>query len=160
MASFRNVVVMTVGLVVVATCLQAAEPPLLVRGQRVRLTVPSRFSRPLVGTLDGLSADTIAVPRVDVTRVQVSRGRPMAFTAVLGVLAGTKIGRDAFKCPSYSEDGCYAVVGIVPLAVVGGLVGAVAGTQDFWKDVPAKEFRVNFMPARGGGAGVFVSWAF
>ena len=87
----------------VAASLSAEETGEIKVGARVRLTAPPTASRPLVGTIESLSpetigvrvkgqADRIAVARSAITRLEMSRGRGTGKGMAVGAAAGAALG--------------------------------------------------------------------
>jgi uncharacterized protein YcfJ len=127
-------------------------------GQRVRVTAPTAFAKPFVGTLAGYSADSLSVamarggarvviPRDAVRQLEVSEGRARrryaALGGILGLVAGAVIGGEAASTP---EDPSLA--GLAGM-IAGGLLGASAGAA-IGAVVAPERWRHYYLPREGG----------
>jgi hypothetical protein len=132
-----------------------APEPVVDPGARVRVTLLARPDAPVIGTLRALSPGTIeiedstarSIPRPDVARLEVSRGKRMHTKnhAALGVLAGAAVGavlgaRVGAGQPSGlgSNDVLLGVFGGVLGGLVGGGIGSAGGRrvdEERWREV-------------------------
>ncbi len=119
----------------------------------------------------GKDATELSVPRDEITRLQVSRGRKGAAGrgAAIGVLASVIVGPivGIATCAAVNETtssntkcavGGFLVV-LVPAAAIGWILGQSIGVED-WRDVPLDNVAIGLAPAPGGGLGVRVSIGF
>jgi hypothetical protein len=112
------------------TRVKAEPPPVLAEGARVRVTLIARDSSRVVGTLlalrpEALDVETRTIPRLDIRKLEISRGmhskagnyagKAALVGLALGAYGGAKLGKDL---GNERDD---AVV----LGVVGGLLGAL-----------------------------------
>lgn len=146
----------------------AQEPPLVEPGQRVRVTVNALAMYKLGwyqydGTFrrihrDTLTIDSLSVPWISVTSLEVHDGRkrnagPGALVG--GFIGGLSVG--AIGVAICSDLDCDAggvaaigfVVGALPGALLGAGIGAVLKT-DRWEQVPPDRLHVSFVPQRDG----------
>ncbi len=162
------------GLLIPLASLEAQLQP----GQRVRITAPhlgiSKHSGILVA-VDGdtLTVDTLRVALMNVTRLEVHRGRKShaRMGAVVGAIALGGFGA-AFQPLSGSHEGDCSRSDTICLgrgasaaigAAVGGLFGAVVGAlikTERWEEVPLDRLRVSFGPQRDGRFGLGLSVRF
>ena len=152
------------GVIISSPALGSVEP-----GARVRLRVPTRSSKAVVGFVDALRHDTLflagsslgqldqiplaAIERLEVNLKRGSGSKGVGIGAGVGALAGGAVG---FAVGSASEEDCSGQVlcfeGLQTMsstfagALIGGLLGAAvsaAGSGDKWVDVPVGELRVS-----------------
>jgi hypothetical protein len=114
----------------------------------------------------------VSLPRSAVTRMELSRQRSRRGAgAIRGALAGALIGAVAGYAAGDDCSGdewlCFpheqmAVAGIVVLAPIGAIVGALASPGEQWQEVPSRGLRFGAapVPVRGGGFGLTVSVGF
>jgi hypothetical protein len=119
----------------------------------------------------GKDATELSVPRHEITRLQVSRGRKGAGGrgAAIGALASLIVGPlvglatcEAVEESTSSNTKCAVggfLVVLVPGAALGLIIGQAIGVED-WRDVPLDNVAVGLAPAPGGGLGVRVSIGF
>lgn len=160
--------------------LAAQAPPVdLVPGRRIR--VHRRAEPALVGELVSLgsdsltmttaAADTVAVARAAITRLDLSTGTKSQAGqgAVTGLLIGAATGALLGVAASGSDDGswvdagpgAWALSGAIGFGAIGAGVGALIGAgkhTDRWEQsaLPA----VVVMPNRGAGTHVVLAWQF
>jgi hypothetical protein len=166
---------------------EADEPVSLVPGRRVRLTAPSVAGKRLVGNLVSLddatvtlqrdgAKDTMQVPRLAITKIEVSRqrsrkGKGAAIGMLVGVGAAVAIGLAAGEdcgslpepapgiigfsellarnlCVGKGEAAALSAILTVPLGTLFGVVGAPG---EKWEASSPSRLRVAVAPARGGG---------
>ncbi len=159
-----------VGLLIPLATLEAQLQP----GQRVRITAPnlgiSKHSGILVAADgDTLTVDTLRVALMNVTRLDVHRGRKSRVAAGLGIGALTGaatlavIGASLNICQREDLEASCAGIGAGVGAVGGSLVGLVIGAvikTDRWEEVPLDRLRVSFGPQRDGRFGLGLSVRF
>ena len=134
-----------------------AQHPQRPSGLRVRVTAPTAFAKPFVGTLGDHSGDSLSVamgaggarvviPRAAVRQLEVSEGRARwryaVLGGVLGLVGGAVIGAAAASSP---EDPYAALGGLI----VGGLLGAPAGAVTGAVVAPER-WRYYYLPREGG----------
>ena len=144
-------------------------------GSRLRVTAPSESTKPIVGTLVGVTDREIVlslaesarktIARTDVTRLERSEGRKghagkgALFGAGIGV--ATLVAMGAFDG---SEDGSaqewlaygliFGVVGTAAGTIVGGLI-----RTERWSEVPTHDLRVTLRPLRNRGLEAALTWS-
>jgi hypothetical protein len=142
---------------------------------RVRVTAPTIDPRPLVGTVQGLSADAIELAvkgregtthilRASVLQLEVSQGRNRrkgllvggAAVAAVGAVVGAVGCRDSSDWDSWM---CAGILGGFGFAVGAG-VGAIVGAGDHWTELPSDRLRVTLAPTPGRGVGLSLRFTF
>jgi hypothetical protein len=150
-------------------------PSDLVAGMRVRVTAPGVAIKPVVGTIQSLSADaielavkgregTMLVPRASVLQLEVSRGPNRALGILVGgaVVAAMGAAVGAIGCRDSSDFDswhCAAILGGAGFALGGGM-GAITGMGEQWKELPGERLRVTLGPGRGCGLGLSMRFSF
>lgn len=137
--------------------------PVLVPGARVRVTAPRLAPEPLVGAVEALPGETLVlesrkrgpavrIPLDEITRLEISRGRPRRKGALLGAAIGGAVGLAiTLSCSSESDCDTAAVGALYGLGglALGAAVGAAA-TRERWEDLPPKRIRVSLVPTCRG----------
>ena len=165
---------------------EGAGPTEVRPGTKVRVTAPrvapDRLTRvvaevrpdTIVLAPDGSGTGYLVLPLDQVSRLEVSRGKPgrTALTgigALAGFVGGIAIGRNlnesepctqGFVClPDLGRElmeSTFVTMGVaLGGALVGGIVGYALGSmifQDSWRDVSSDAVRVSIAPHRGGAA--------
>ena len=170
------------GILLIAPLAQAATQGsrTLIRGQRLRVTVPTLGAYDREARYAGSSGDTLmltmdrafAVSLTDVTRLEILAGQRSykwpgaAIGLVCGALVGVGIGYAVTSEPDGANwdfsRALVTTVGGVGLGLLGLGVGALIGqsiSTDRWEEVPLDRVRVGFA-ALTGGAGVGIRIAF
>jgi hypothetical protein len=158
-----------------ACAVAAADERPVVVGDRVRITAPSLVPKRAEGTLAAVDPNTftviskddgrtIEVPRSEVTKLEVVRGRKShAKTGALvgiawGVAFGIVLSNPPAEATHFQVDGGALLAGIVVGVAMGASIGAVIHT-DRWKTMPANAVAV-VAPAPGGGVAVALRFSF
>ena len=138
----------------------------LAPGDRVRVSAPKVNSKPFVGIIDALDADTlflenqITLPLASVTKIEVSRGRKSkaGTGAGIGALVGAGTGAamgfsDGDDPPLFSEGEPFlfsaeqkAGLGAIAGGGIGAIIGALIGANqksDRWEEVPLEKVRAG-----------------
>ena len=139
-------------------------------GQRVRVTAPdlgikrqaARFDVLEGGVLTVTADSTMRCPLLDVTRLDVYRGRQghvglgagigAAVGAATGVVIGIQVCNSDWLCPDrYMGWAVLAGVGIggATGALLGAGIGALIKT-DKWEEIPLDRLQVSIVPQRDG----------
>ena len=143
-------------------------------GGRVRVTAPRLSPKPLVGIVESSSAQAVlvrvgerdpavSVPRADIMRLELSRGRARRKSALIGGAIGAVVCLGGVYALCKSEGECDPVVAAATSAGFGFGVGAGVGAlvaPERWQDVPLDRVRVSLAPTRGGGVSIRASFAF
>lgn len=149
------------------------------RDRVLKLTAPSQFSGEMIGRLSAVAGDTLVieqykkresnylrVPVSEITRCQVHAGTKGHF--LTGLLVGTVVGCGTSLLLVATDDeshdfidlsGFAVGVGTVGGAVLGGLIGAFART-DQWEPVPIGSLSVGIHQSSDGTAGLSLSLKF
>lgn len=139
--------------------LEAQDTPLLEPGVRVRVSTALQASKPewIVGTVIAVTADRLAIrpqrdstreieiARAAVTRLELSRGQHsnaltgLGLGFLFGTGAGAAIGYVALSEGHDLSPRDAALIGAVPGAVAGGLIGLGIGSSsksERWQEIP------------------------
>lgn len=135
--------------VVQASPVLAQDAPAPAPGTRVRVTVPAVEDWPITGVLRRAGTDTLwleregielAIPRAQIERFQVSRGRRSHWFT--GALVGGLVGAGAGAVPAiglaqagYDDTEILAVAGFGIGAAAGGILGALIRSER-WQVAP------------------------
>jgi hypothetical protein len=178
-ADMRALTVLALLLIVLVSDAVTQEQPLQ-PGQRVRVTAPYLGINKQVARFDALDGGVLAVtadstmrcPLLDVTRLDVYRGRQghpwlgagigSAVGAVTGVVIGVQLCNNDWLCPDRYM-GWAVLAGLGIGGATGALLGAGIGTlikTDRWQEVPLEQLRVNVLPLRDGRLALGLSVAF
>ena len=134
--------------------------PMLVQGDKVRITAPRLFSDTLVGRVESLFPDTLlvrpknaaatVVPLSLVSKLAISRGNKQIVGELLGTLFGAMLGGlvaselSPLNSNSNINTNIFTVIGVV----AGGMGGYFLGRQfdrrvfgENWEEVPVSRIR-------------------
>jgi hypothetical protein len=147
----------------------------LERGARVRVETSGPGGRRLTGVLDQLTSDRLVlyvgaeetpsvVPRRELAKLEVSRGRATKRAAWLGAVVGGVAGSAlAFSvgplAEGVAEEQSAVLLGGLG-ALLGAGVGAAVGSHEQWREVPLGSGRVTVAPFVGRANGVAVAVRF
>lgn len=173
-----------VAAVAASVSLEAQDAPSLQPGARVRVFAPSLPTSGLVGTVVGLSRETLTLEaakapvsfvlaRSELTRIEVSTGqrthvrRDMGIGLLIGATGGAIAGRASgddkgswFGMTSWEKARIGAVVFGVAGALAGALVAGNTSTEE-WKLVPLRSgSRVSLAPRSDGRVALTYSVTF
>jgi hypothetical protein len=148
---------------------------------RVRVKAVS-FAHRVIGILERVTSDTLvvlregeagrlAIPIVDVTSLEVSRGKHSNLLKGMGIglLAGAGVGL-LVGLATYDDENCFPICGVGNytagstivfggLGLVAGFAVGVATHSERWRAVSPSEFKVGFGGLPGGGMAVRVQHA-
>ena len=137
---------------------EAPQTPPVAPGQRIRLWDLGHSEVPIVGTVRAVdesgislhvagSAKDIVVPREEITRIELSSGRP---SPVAGALLGAGLGAGIGALtalgeyePSYSSNQCI-LIGALLGALFGAWYGAIEPPNENWKELSPSRNQTSF----------------